>query len=84
MSWDKLQFDGHNMPYRLWASKVCNLLYAKDCHEAVAGNLATNDANGFKVFTPANAIKNGRAASIIMDAIFDSLAARFTESTAFE
>ncbi|KAJ1888213.1 hypothetical protein LPJ66_008688 [Kickxella alabastrina] len=84
MSSDKLQFDRHNMPYHLWASKVHNLPYAKDCYEAVASELATHDANGFKVFTPANAIKNGRAASIIMDAISVFLAAHFTESSAFE
>ncbi|KAJ2692272.1 hypothetical protein H4218_006375, partial [Coemansia sp. IMI 209128] len=79
----KILYDGYNMPYRLWAGTVKNLLYAKDCYEAIASKLY-EEKDGDKVFSAANGVKNGKAASIILQSLSSTLAVRYADGTAYE
>ncbi|KAJ2757040.1 hypothetical protein GGI19_000393, partial [Coemansia pectinata] len=80
----KVLFDGHNMPYRLWAGTIRNKLAGKECLEAITSKLYTVNADGEVDFSTTNAVKNGKAADIILSSLSVTLATRYADSTAYD
>ncbi|KAJ1955849.1 hypothetical protein GGI12_005462, partial [Dipsacomyces acuminosporus] len=79
-----LYFDGRNMSYPLWASKVRNVLRGKGCYDAASTELRQPNAKNVLQFSSADAVKDGKAAAIIQDFMSDTLASKFVDSTAHE
>ncbi|KAI8318925.1 hypothetical protein GQ54DRAFT_299728 [Martensiomyces pterosporus] len=79
-----LQYDGSNMPFKLWKAKVRNMLYATSCFEAVTPGFVRKDERGNLVASKEERKTNGLASSIIINSLSDSLANKLCGCTAAE